>query len=306
MVIVDYRNVAKIATYSILSGSVACTFPTEAEEIANRLVKRLFCIRLDYPAEQIFFANDKKPYWRSAYINKWYADRGQEPVVYKGNREGRPWPFTTPEAVMEQLYHQIKMDAGHLLEATVVEDTGLEADDIFGLLATSTAESVVGISSDSDWRQLCSNRITVLDPATNAKYVEPYDLRIKMISGDSGDNVKGCPKRKKDGSAGTTCWGATGAIKLLTEVNWQAKVDPDILDRNRVLTQLPCPLWDLKVAVESLKGCMVTPAAGYGLDYYGLTAPVRQELRDKAARDAWILRLRAQLQQNNKEAQNAV
>lgn len=305
MVILDYKNIAKIATYSVLSGSIASTFPTELEEIANRLCKRLFCIRLDYPTEKIFFANDKKPYWRSAFINKWYADRGQEPVVYKGNREGRPWPFETPEATMEVLYHQIKMHMGHLLEAVVVEDTGLEADDVFGLLAMSTTEPVTGISSDSDWRQLCSDRITVLDPATNTKYAEPFDIRIKMVSGDAGDNVKGCPKRKKDGSAGTTCWGTTGAEKLLKEEGWQSKVDKDILERNRVLVQLPCPLWDLKSASEALSSCMVTPTAGRGFDFYGLTAPVRQELRDKATRDAWIQKLRAQLQQNNKEAQNA-
>jgi hypothetical protein len=307
-VVVDFRNVAKIASYSILSGTVVCTFPTELEEIAHRLVKRLLCIRLDFPEAKIYFANDMQPYWRTAYINKWYENQNKEPVVYKGNRIGRPWPFASSEEDMEAMYAKVKQDMAYILEATICEDTGLEADDIWGLLAATSTVSILGISSDSDWRQLCSDKISVLDPATNTICNEPYDIRLKWMCGDRGDNVMGCPKRKKDGTLSGTNWGEAGAKKLIAEQtivngqpNWLLRMDPDIYARNKILTTLPCPLWNVAEAREQLPELQAVE--GNGLDFYGVTAPIRQAMRNKVARDAWISQLRANLQLKNKEAE---
>jgi hypothetical protein len=295
-VIIDYRNIAKIAAYSILSGEIACTFPTEISEIANRLVKRLLCLRLDYPTSELIFANDKKPYWRTNYIDNWYTVRAMEPVPYKGNRARRPWIFTTPEADMEAMYDKVLRDMAYNLEATVVEDVGLEADDIFGLYAKNNKECI-GISTDSDWRQLCSSSITVIDPSTDTTYNTPYDVRLKFISGDRGDNITGCPKVKKNGSPGTTNWGVAGAEKLLQNIGWENQLDRSILERNKVVITLPCPLWNVAEAYNLLP--RINVSTGAAMDAYGVTATVRQELRDKAVRNMWIKNLRVELQLRN-------
>lgn len=305
MVIVDFRNIAKIASYSILSGSVACCFPTEAEEISHRIAKRLYCIRLDYPDEQLIFANDRSPYWRSAYLNKWYSDRGLEPIGYKANREGMSWPFADSKERINEVYDAVEQLMSGALCATIVEDRGLEADDIWALLAATATEPIIGISSDSDWRQLCGPLVTIVDPTTALTYKEPSDIRPKLMAGDRGDNVQGCNKRKKDGSLGSTMWGIDGAEKvlLLNDLK-ELPIDQDVVERNRVVIQLPTPIWDVKQARLSLNSCFIEPKECDNkaiLDQFGITVNVRKLLSDKAERDAWIEKLRAKLQVMNKE-----
>jgi len=39
LIVIDYRGLAKTVTYSLVSGAVACIFPTEPEEVGHRLMK---------------------------------------------------------------------------------------------------------------------------------------------------------------------------------------------------------------------------------------------------------------------------
>jgi hypothetical protein len=307
MIIIDYRNICKIASYSILSGSIACSWPTETEEIASRIVKRIYCLLLDYskPNDRIIFANDKPPYWRARYVNQWYSDRGLEPIGYKANRLSAPWPFAASQEQINQIYALLLQQLAGAFGATVIEDEGLEADDIFGLITANVkTETITAISMDSDWRQLAGPSVTVVDPATGEQYMEPLDIRPKLVAGDRGDNVMGCPKAKKDGSAGTTSWGISGAEKLVAKhpEDWDAKLDAAILEKNYNLIKLPCPLWDSAAAYSNLMDMAQTHGVGDTngiLDQYGITEPVRKQLSDKAERQKWIEALRARLQTAN-------
>jgi len=310
MVIIDHRNICKIASYSILSGTISSIFPTEIEEIAHRIAKRLLCLRLDFPNDTLAFADDKKPYWRTKYINQWYVTRGLEPITYKGNRGQSVWPFQTTPERMDKLYNELKLRMAEALNALIIEDVGLEADDVWGIIAKSATVPMVGVSTDSDWRQLCSiDKITVLDPAQNIKYCAPVDIRPKMICGDRGDNIMGCPKRRKDGTLMKSNWGIDGAMKLLAKPNWQLGLDGEILERNRILIELPCPLWDLKELEEALSSCITTPTTVTTEERdaiftrYGLTVSVRQSMEDQAARSAWIESMRVKLQEQNNVAE---
>jgi hypothetical protein len=310
-VILDWRNICKIQSYSILSGAIACHFPTEPEEIAHRIAKRMYCIRFDYPEATLIIANDHGPYWRKEYVNAWYNDRGLEPIGYKANRASISWPFASAREDIDALYNQVLEQLLMPLSATRIEDQGMEADDVWGLLIKHYQDipdlEFVGISSDSDWRQLCGPRVTVVDPSTNITHKEPADIRPKCIAGDRGDFIMGCNKKRKDGTPGTTMWGIDGAKKLLlTDENWESKVDMEIFERNYNLICLPCPLWNVADAFKALEPAVQKPADYRGTeaetiwDSYGLTAPVRKMLEKRAERDAWITKLRSHLQIMNK------
>lgn len=92
LIVIDYRGLAKTVTYSLVSGAIACIFPDEPSEVGHRILKRLYCIRAEHPKATIVLANDVKGpsgYWRNVYMEKWYQDRGLEPVGYKANRTGQ-------------------------------------------------------------------------------------------------------------------------------------------------------------------------------------------------------------------------
>ena len=311
LVVVDFRNLCKICSFSMLSGQIACQYATEPDEIAHRLAKRLFCIRAEHPDASIVFALDTPPYWRHSYIVNWYNVRGIEPVGYKANRADQSWPFATDRITMDTLYVAVRYKMATALEALVIGDTGLEADDIWGLTVTSTPKTVTiqGISTDSDWQQLCGGNVTVLNPVTNEIMTRKLDMRTKYIAGDRGDNIMGIPKRKANGDIGTKMWGKDGAAKLVaTHTPEELEVlfdrDKDVYKRNYALITLPCPSWDLAEASKALEACVRAPIDGDAeaiLNGYGITAPVRKLLLDKAERNAWISKLRAHLQEQNRK-----
>jgi hypothetical protein len=303
-VIVDYRNICKIVSYSILSGSVACQYATEPDEIAHRLAKRLYCLRLENPEANIILATDTPPYWRNAYINNWYSDHGLEPIGYKANRSGMAWPFACDKETMDALYLSCLERLSDALDMKRVVEKGLEADDIWGIYAAANPnEWLLGISTDSDWQQCCNEHIHVYSPMTDTYTKAGLDIRSKCIAGDRGDNIMGCNKRKKNGDPGSTMWGRDGAEKLLVvDKEWEKKIDMEVFERNFNVVKLPCPLWKLNEAWLALKGSIIEPSASDTcgvLDGYGITEPVRKMLGDKAARDEWISKLRAHLQAKN-------
>lgn len=300
-IVIDWRNLAKIQSYSIMSGSIPMQMPTEMEEIAFRISKRMYMIKLDHKEDNILIAVDSKPYWRTKYLNDWYTSRGLEPIKYKGNRDDSNWPFKTSVEEMEDLYAQLLIDLSGAIGAKVVEDEGLEADDIWGLVA-STSESAVGYTNDSDWAQLCNGNISCVNLSTGEITNEPYDIRIKWIGGDSGDNVKGCAKNKKDGTPAKNGWAHKGAKELLNDPDWTKVVDADELERNRIVTTLPCPLWDMDQASDDLISCIKTYPRNDGVwDKYMVTAPIRKQLNSKEERDIYIQRLRMHLQSRKNE-----
>lgn len=297
-IVLDWRNFAKNVSYSIMSGSIACAFPTEVEEIAHRIIKRLLCIRLENPDARIIIANDVGPYWRKDWLLKWYSDRGLEPVLYKGNRVKQTWPFATSKENIESLYKQLLVDGAKIIDAVVIEDKGLEADDIWGVLSEVLTD-IEGWSADSDWRQKIKDGVTVYDFTQELLHSSPIDIRVKWLAGDGGDNIKGCTKFKKNGQPMEKGWGKDGAEKHITEnpEDWHKVANKDELDRNWMVTTLPCPTWDVEQVAEILRDLSVQHSTVCEeferlCDFYGVTASVRALLTKKAERDAFIAKLR--------------
>jgi len=302
IIVVDWRFLLQNLSHSIRSASIACSYPTEPEEISHRVMKRLFCIRADAPYAKIVLAVDTRPYWRDAFLQKWYSDRKLEPVIYKGNRAKMSWQFVTSPDEMEQLYRILLEHGAKSIGAMVIQDQGLEADDIFGIIAKTYNGAVLGITGDSDWSALISDRVFVYNFAID-EMMTWKDVRIKYVGGDPGDNIPGIPKLKKDGTLAAHGWGQLGASKLLAEHpdDWHVGLDADHLERNYQIVTLPCPDWDAKQAMLGLNE--VTTVYSQTDEFwsrYGVTLPVRKALDSKAARDAWVTKLRIHILEANK------
>ncbi|NNE71104.1 MAG: DNA polymerase I, partial [Rhodothermales bacterium] len=97
------------------------------------------------------------------------------------------------------------------LDIPVVEEEGVEADDVIGTLARKAeadGEKVVIVSADKDFQQLLSDRISMFRPAfrgdafnptTEDTFREKFDLApiqfidVLALMGDASDNVPGVP-----------------------------------------------------------------------------------------------------------------
>jgi hypothetical protein len=298
LVIIDWRGIIKNLSHSIMSGAIACAYPTEPEEIGHRIMKFLFIQKMEHPNAAFMIANDMRPYWRHKFMTDWYSARGLEPVIYKGNRAKQTWPFATSTSDMEMLYSLLLEQGARSIGATVANDLGLEADDIWGIMSASYKGKVLGISADSDWRQCITadGRVTIYDFTTDTLHTETLDVRHKWIGGDSGDNIPGCTKLKKDGTPAKNGYGKKGAMDLLLTDDPFKGLDPDELERNWNLTTLPPPEWDIEEAYQSLGEIVVDyEATDEYWDRHGITLPVRKHLADKASRNAFMGKLRMHL-----------
>ena len=312
LIILDWQCLAKTLSHSIRSGAVPCTFPTEPEEISHRVMKRLFCLRADHPDDTIVIANDKKKYWRETYMIQWYLERELEPVLYKGNRLKQDWLFATSPEDMNKLYDQLLEDGAKSIGAVVVQDTGLEADDIFGILAKTYPGEVVGITTDTDWGSLIDERVKVKELSTG-DFMPVKDIRLKMIGGDPGDNVPGCTKFKKDGSpcmlkGKVSGYREAGAKTLLEQHpdDWRSLLLPEELERNRTLVVLPAPHWDLEVAENCLQKCATRyERTDEFWDKYFVTETLRKTLGDRTERDAWVTKLRLHFLEKGKSPEES-
>lgn len=97
------------------------------------------------------------------------------------------------------------------LDIPVVEEEGVEADDVIGTLARKAeadGEKVVIVSADKDFQQLLSDRISMFrpayrgdsfDPTTEDTFRAKFDLApiqfidVLALMGDASDNVPGVP-----------------------------------------------------------------------------------------------------------------
>ncbi|MBO6576222.1 MAG: DNA polymerase I [Rhodothermales bacterium] len=97
------------------------------------------------------------------------------------------------------------------MDIPVVEEEGVEADDVIGTLARKAeadGEKVVIVSADKDFQQLLSDRISMFrpayrgdafDPITETSFREKFELEpiqfidVLALMGDASDNVPGVP-----------------------------------------------------------------------------------------------------------------
>lgn len=127
---------------------------------------------------------------------------------YKANRHITKitnWDaFDTQEEESEAITAQIMRLVDYLkcLPVDLVSIDKIEADDVIGYLAQQFPEKVTILSTDQDYLQLVSDKISVFSPVKKTIYypetvlkeygIPPHNfLTHKIIVGDKGDNVPG-------------------------------------------------------------------------------------------------------------------
>jgi DNA polymerase-1 len=127
---------------------------------------------------------------------------------YKGNRGIKRitnWDiFDDQQQESDAITNQLTRLVDYLkcLPVDLISVDKIEADDVIGYIATKLEGNVTIVSSDRDYLQLVSQRISVYSPTKKKFYdektiIKEYDssannfLMQKVLLGDSGDNVPG-------------------------------------------------------------------------------------------------------------------
>lgn len=149
---------------------------------------------------------EKPQYLAVAFDVKAPTFRHQMYAEYKGTRK------PMPEELREQV--PVMKDMLKAMGITIMEQPGLEADDIMGTLAKKAEKAgleVAIISGDRDLLQIASDHIKIRIPKTKmgkteiedyyaADVLEKYQvtplqfIELKALMGDTADNIPGVPK----------------------------------------------------------------------------------------------------------------
>jgi hypothetical protein len=159
--------------------------------------------------------------------------------TYKGNRVG-DWVFETPKEKFTALYNELAVELSQIIpNCRVVEAPNAEADDIAGVLTCKAPDTEhVLVTGDGDWHQLCVNpKVTIRNHISFDLLEKPIediklDLAVKLVAGDSGDNIKGTYIEGKSG-----CLGATKAAKIVEDGS-QGTLNQISYERNKKLILL--------------------------------------------------------------------
>ena len=118
--------------------------------------------------------------------------------LYKANRKGMPDDLASQMPILHQLLES--------LHVKVVEQAGIEADDIIGTLSKKFAQPCFVVTGDKDLLQLVDDKVTVLltkKGLTEVESVTPDNIEslygltadqivdYKALRGDTSDNIPG-------------------------------------------------------------------------------------------------------------------
>jgi len=170
---------------------IRCLF-SQKELIGNpnpdfSLHKHLFLSTLianikKFEPEEVVIAIDDKNNWRKHIYPEYKANR-------KEKRDKDLFPWDLYYAYVDVFLAEVK----EIFPFKMIQIPYAEADDVIAILARNSPEKSVVITSDGDYIQLLKeHRIRIWDPI-KAQYMEDADpaktLHIKILAGDSGDNV---------------------------------------------------------------------------------------------------------------------
>ena len=179
--------------------------------------------------------------------------------LYKEYKANRP---PMPDDLREQLPFIKKfVTASNIL---MLEETGVEADDILASIAKKYSEKgykVVIVSGDKDLLQLVDENVTMFDPMKNkmmdrVEVEKKYGVRPDQLLdffalvGDSSDNVPGVPGvGPKTAEKLIASYGSLDGLYEEVETLKKSKMKEKIID-NRAQAYLSRQLIDLKIDVE--------------------------------------------------------
>ncbi len=193
LVLIDGNSILNRAFYAIPNLTNAEGIPTNA---VYGFLNILFKILEEEKAEYLMVAFDvKEPTFRHQLFE-----------AYKGTRKPMPQELREQIPIMKE----VLMAMG----VTIMEQPGLEADDILGTMAKRAEREgleVSLVSGDRDLLQIASDRIRIRIPKTKGNKTEVEDyyakdvfakyqltplqfIELKALMGDTADNIPGVPK----------------------------------------------------------------------------------------------------------------
>lgn len=200
---------------------------------------------------------------------------------YKANRPEMP-----PELAQQVPFTR---DLSRVLGVTVVEISGVEADDVIGTLArtgSGRGYRVLVVSGDKDLLQLVDDHVSVVPPADTAKRLDRAGVEAKLkvppelvpdylgLVGDSVDNIPGVPGIGPK-TAATLIASFGGVEEILAHTGEIArKRTASLLDEHAASARISRELAQLRLDVP-------VPEAGQGLEglrYRGSQVEAAREL----------------------------
>ena len=137
-------------------------------------------IRKFEPSEVILAVDDKKN-WRKKVYPEYKANR-------KLIRDASDFPWDKYYVYMDEFLTSLQE-----LPFKVIRDPFSESDDIIAVLSKHSQKGTIILTSDSDYIQLLQHKHNKLFDPIKKRYIEEKDplklLKIKIVSGDSGDNI---------------------------------------------------------------------------------------------------------------------
>jgi len=215
---------------------------------------------------------------------------------YKGNRKNREWPCETSVEDFHKVQIGLANRIAPLIKGITVAVPRAEADDIAAIVTTMAQNhKLVLCSSDSDWRQvfrshansvwhdLYHNQRVHSTPEEIAKVREV--LKKKIIGGEPGDGIKGCPRLD---NKGWSCVSEAGAEKIIESKDYSV-LDVRYMQRNKKLIEMTpanIPL-DLQQAVllDVQRIREPIPEVSWGWSDLGLTKREMERLEMEANSD---------------------
>lgn len=207
---------------------------------------------------------------------------------YKGGRNKAKWAQVTSKSEWIEEVNNLTREIALALGAAVIQVPKAEADDIMHTLAKSKGDkhSLVIMSEDSDMDQLQSYPNVIRYKPSCKEFVQVedplYGIRMKVILGDAGDNVKSVKRwvsrkpTKKDPRTGMIKpIGVTGAEELLASGKLRATAIAegwiDNLEFNTKMIYLPASPVELQATILDVAQEAVTNVPKSGrIDSFGI------------------------------------
>ena len=195
LVLIDGNSILNRAFYGIMGTKMLTTADGKYTNAVYGFLAILFKVMDDLNPEYMAVAFDvKAPTQR----HKLYKE-------YKATRKGMPNELAEQMPMVKEILE--------LMNITIVEKEGYEADDVLGTLAREGEEAgldVTILSGDRDTFQLATDKISIRIPHTKAgktevdtfgeaEIIEKYGIKpkalieVKGLMGDNSDNIPGVP-----------------------------------------------------------------------------------------------------------------
>lgn len=229
--VVDISNLVHAAKYSTMKES----------EFSEGLIMHSVINSILYSAQQfsvdgILIAMDGANNWRF----KLYPE-------YKGNREADEY---TPRL------RAILIELGEFFNSCTsipaIRVDGAEADDVIAVTAQNTTNNIVILSTDKDFVQLCNDKVRLYAPTLQLERISEdpkYDLFLKCIRGDRGDNVFSAYPRVRETKLKEAWGNPLDMINLMETVLPDGKTVKELYEFNKSLVDLTKQPTEIRLAI---------------------------------------------------------